>query len=129
MIYRQKGVHHLDPVPHGQQDKNEDSSYSWSSTHNYCQDKDKMVGALCSQRSPSRSSRQWKQWRKTSQEATLSALKPLHSSGLGSFQLCLSCVLLRARKGWAAVGEGQRYTVGPGNFPEENREQNDALVA
>lgn len=70
----------------------------------------------CSQRSwrsPSLSLRQQKQQRKHPQKNRLSALRPLCSSGLGSFQLHsallgLSCVLLWAEKGWAAVGEEQR---------------------
>lgn len=53
---------------------------------------------------------------------------PLVWAQLLSAALSLSCALPRAGKGWAAVGEGQRCTVGPGSFPEEDREQNHALV-
>lgn len=57
---------------------------------------------------------------------------PLLWAQLLSALLSLGCALPRAGKGWAAVGQGQgqgqRRTVGPGNFSEEDREQNYALV-
>lgn len=136
MIYRQKGVHHLDSVLHGRQDKNQDSGHSHTSPvpRSYSRDKDKMVSALNAVGVPL----PWAWDNKNNKENTpretdyphCNPSAPLGSAPFSSTQLCsvsavFFCELRRDGQQWE---RNRDFSVGPGNFPEEEREQNDALV-